>query len=147
MLLTKECSCFKRLRQTASAANSTSAVPLRNTEGRMVSMFKKLRVSIRIQFLVIALSLAVMTTILSLSSYLKDKEAYDGTFRTAADSELGFKITGEKYQMGPQFLCSPGLLYPQTRRVARTIPSPSPDMRSRRPTSMLTLLPPNKSLV
>lgn len=82
MLLARKCSCFKRLRQNVSAANSTSTVPMRNTEARMVSMIKKLRVPIRVQFLVIAPSLAVTTTVLGLSAYLTDTDTYQGTFKT-----------------------------------------------------------------
>ena len=61
-------------------------------------MIKKLRIPIRVQFLVIALSLAVTTTVLGLSAYLTDKKVYESTFRTAAGSELGFNLTGTQHK-------------------------------------------------
>lgn len=82
---------------TTSAANSTSTVPMRNTEERMVSMIKKLHVPIRVQFLIIALSLAVTTTVLGLSAYLTDTDTYQGTFKTVGGDDLGFRLTGEEH--------------------------------------------------
>lgn len=58
---------------------------------------KKLRFPVRIQFLIIALSLAITTTVLGLSAYLTDTDEYSSTFRTATGNELGFKIVGTKY--------------------------------------------------
>lgn len=81
-----------------SAANSTSTVPMRNTEERMVSMIKKLRIPIRVQFLIIALSLAVTTTVLGLSAYLTDTDTYQGTFKTVGGDDLGFKLAGTKHE-------------------------------------------------
>ena len=60
-------------------------------------MFKKFRVSLRVQFLIIALSLAVTSIILNMSAYLTDKDTYSQTFHTAAGSELGFRLSGEEY--------------------------------------------------
>ena len=61
-------------------------------------MFKKLKFPLRIQFLVIALSLAVTTTVLGLSAFLTDTDIYQGTFRTALGDELGFKLTGDAHE-------------------------------------------------
>ena len=36
-------------------------------------------------------------SILGLSAYLTDTDTYEGTFRTAAGDELGFKVTGTEY--------------------------------------------------
>ena len=60
-------------------------------------MIKKLRAPIRIQFLVIALSLAVTTTVLGLSAYLTDTDTYQRAFKTVGGDDLGFHLTGEKY--------------------------------------------------
>ena len=60
-------------------------------------MIKKLRIPIRVQFLVIALSLAVTTTVLGLSAYLTDTDTYQGTFKTVGGDDLGFRLTGEKH--------------------------------------------------
>ena len=60
-------------------------------------MFKKLRVPIRVQFLIIALSLAVTTTVLYLSAYLTYTDTYQGTFKTVRGDDLGFRHTGEEY--------------------------------------------------
>ena len=64
----------------------------------VIAMFKKLKFPLRIQFLVIALSLAVTTTVLSLSAFLTDTDIYQGTFRTALGDELGFKLTGDAHE-------------------------------------------------
>lgn len=61
-------------------------------------MSKKLKFPLRIQFLVIALSLAVTTTVLGLSAFLTDTDIYQGTFRTALGDELGFKLTGDAHE-------------------------------------------------
>ena len=61
-------------------------------------MSKKLKFPLRIQFLVIALSLAVTTTVLGLSAYLTDTDTYQGTFRTVLGDELGFKLTGNAHE-------------------------------------------------
>ena len=61
-------------------------------------MFKKLKFPLRIRFLVIALSLAVTTTVLGLSAYLTDTDTYQGTFRTVLGDELGFKLTGNAHE-------------------------------------------------
>ena len=61
-------------------------------------MFKKLKFPLRIQFLVIALSLTVTTTVLGLSAFLTDTDIYQGTFRTALGDELGFKLTGDAHE-------------------------------------------------
>ena len=60
-------------------------------------MFRKLKISIRIQFLIIAISLAVTSGILGLSAYLTDTDTYEATFHIAAGSDLGFSLTGEQY--------------------------------------------------
>jgi hypothetical protein len=60
-------------------------------------MIKKLHVPIRVQFLIIALSLAVTTTVLGLSAYLTDTDTYQGTFKTVGGDDLGFRLTGEEY--------------------------------------------------
>ena len=60
----------------------------------VIAMSKKLKFPLRIQFLVIALSLAVTTTVLGLSAYLTDTDTYQDTFRTALGDELGFKLIG-----------------------------------------------------
>ena len=60
-------------------------------------MSKKLKFPLRIQFLIMAISLAVTSTILGLSAYLTDTDEYSSTFHTAAGDELGFKLTGEDY--------------------------------------------------
>jgi hypothetical protein len=64
----------------------------------VIAMSKKLKFPLRIQFLVIALSLAVTTTVLGLSAYLTDTDIYQGTFRTALGDELGFKLTGDAHE-------------------------------------------------
>ena len=61
-------------------------------------MTKKLSISIRIQFLIIAVSLAVTTTVLGLSAYLTDTDTYQGTFKTVGGDALGFKLTGNKHE-------------------------------------------------
>ena len=60
-------------------------------------MIKKLHVPIRVQFLIIALSLAVTTTVLGLSAYLTDTDTYQGTFKTVGGDDLGFRLTGEEH--------------------------------------------------
>lgn len=60
-------------------------------------MIKKLHVPIRVQFLIIALSLAVTTTVLGLSAYLTDTDTYQGTFKTVGGDDLGFHLTGEEH--------------------------------------------------
>ena len=60
-------------------------------------MTKKHRVPLRVQFLIIALSLAVTTSILGLSAYLTDTDTYQGTFKTVGGDDLGFKLIGENY--------------------------------------------------
>jgi hypothetical protein len=60
-------------------------------------MIKKLHVPVRVQFLIIALSLAVTTTVLGLSAYLTDTDTYQGTFKTVGGDDLGFRLTGEEY--------------------------------------------------
>ena len=57
---------------------------------------KSLRI-LRLYYLIISLSLAITSLILNLSAYLTDTDYYQGTFRTAAGSELGFKLTGIEY--------------------------------------------------
>lgn len=57
----------------------------------------KLKFPLRVQFLIIALSLAITSTILGLSAYLTDTDTYQGTFRTASGDELGFKLTGTEH--------------------------------------------------
>jgi hypothetical protein len=44
-------------------------------------MIKKLHVPIRDQFLIIALSLAVTTTVFGLSAYLTDTDTYQGNLQ------------------------------------------------------------------
>ena len=68
-------------------------------------MLKKLKVPLsslkfplRVQFLIIAISLAVTTTVLGLSGFLTDTDTYQGTFRTALGDELGFKLTGDAHE-------------------------------------------------
>ena len=61
-------------------------------------MIKKLRIPIRVQFLIIALSLAVTTTVLGLSAYLTDTDTYQRTFKTVGGDDLGFHLTGEEYE-------------------------------------------------
>ena len=63
-------------------------------------MSKRLRLPspLRIQFLITAISLAVITTVLGLSAYLTDKDTYQATFNTVGGDELGFKLTGEKHE-------------------------------------------------
>ena len=53
---------------------------------------------LRIQFLVIALSLAITTTVLGLSAYLTDTDTYEGTFKTIGGDALGFKLTGKEHK-------------------------------------------------
>ena len=57
-------------------------------------MVKRLS-SLRLQFLVIAISLAVITTVLGLSAYITERREYNAAFHTATGTELGFSITGE----------------------------------------------------
>ena len=57
----------------------------------------KLKFPLRVQFLIIALSLAITSTILGLSAYLTDTDTYQGTFRTASGDELGFRLTGTEH--------------------------------------------------
>ena len=61
-------------------------------------MIKKFRIPIRVQFLIIALSLAVTTTVLGLSAYLTDTDTYQRTFKTVGGDDLGFHLTGEEYE-------------------------------------------------
>lgn len=58
---------------------------------------RSLRIPIRLQFLVIAISLAVTSTILGLSAYLTDTDTYQSTFRTIAGDEMGFTLTGASF--------------------------------------------------
>ncbi len=70
-------------------------------------MIKRLK-SLNAQFLVIALSLVVISTVLGLSAYITGESRYDGQFRVAAGSELGFSITGEKFDSENLRLVVPG---------------------------------------
>ena len=64
-------------------------------------MSKKLKFPLRIQFLVIALSLAVTTTVLDLSAYLTDTDAMHSSFHIATGDDLGFSLTGNVYEDYP----------------------------------------------
>ena len=64
-------------------------------------MFKKLKFPLRIQFLVIALSPAVTTTVLGLSAYLSDTDAKHSTFHIATGEDLGFSLSGNEYDDYP----------------------------------------------
>ena len=70
-------------------------------------MLKRLR-NPRFQFLVIALSLAVITTVLGLSAYITETSTYNAPFRVAAGSDLGFSISGEKFDSSNLKLVTPG---------------------------------------
>ena len=70
-------------------------------------MIKRLK-SLNAQFLVIALSLVIISTVLGLSAYITGESRYDGQFRVAAGSELGFSITGEKFDSENLRLVVPG---------------------------------------
>ena len=74
---------------------------------RMIVMMKKLK-SLNAQFLVIALSLAVITTVLGLSAYITETSTYNAPFRVAAGSDLGFSISGEKFDKDNLKLVTPG---------------------------------------
>ena len=78
-------------------------------------MIKKLRIPIRVQFLIIALSLAVTTTVLGLSAYLTDTDTYQGTFKTVGGDDLGFKLTGEKHD---EEVIVPGSTVPLNLKVS-----------------------------
>lgn len=67
-------------------------------------MFKKLKVPLsslkfplRVQFLIIAISLAVTTTVLGLSAYLTDTDELSSTFHIATGDDLGFELSGIEY--------------------------------------------------
>ena len=69
---------------------------------RMVqALFKKINFPLRIQFLVIALSLTITTTVLGLSAYLTDTDAMHSSFHIATGDDLGFSLTGNKYNDYP----------------------------------------------
>lgn len=70
-------------------------------------MMKKLK-SLNAQFLVIALSLAVISTVLGLSAYITEKSTYNAPFRVAAGSDLGFSISGERFDSSNLKLVTPG---------------------------------------
>ena len=70
-------------------------------------MIKKMK-SLNAQFLVIALSLAVITTVLGLSAYITETSTYSAPFRVAAGSDLGFSIAGEKFDASNLKLVTPG---------------------------------------
>ena len=81
-------------------------------------MIKKLRVPIRVQFLVIALSLAVTTTVLGLSAYLTDTDTYQRTFKTVGGDDLGFHLTGEEYEEDEEEVIVPGSTVPLNLNVS-----------------------------
>ena len=81
-------------------------------------MIKKLRAPIRIQFLVIALSLAVTTTVLGLSAYLTDTDTYQRAFKTVGGDNLGFHLTGEKYDGEEEEVIVPGSTVPLNLKVS-----------------------------
>ena len=84
-----------RLNGTAKASEFTrSTEPNRLREPPKSRMLK---LPLRVQFLIIALSLAITSTILGLSAYLTDTDTYQGTFRTASGDELGFRLTGTEH--------------------------------------------------
>lgn len=67
-------------------------------------MFKKLRVPLsslkfplRVQFLIIAISLAVTTTVLGLSAFLTDTDELSSTFHIATGEDLAFTLSGREY--------------------------------------------------
>jgi len=64
--------------------------------------------STRIHLYIIAASLAVVTTVLGLSAYITQQDTYSAYFRTAAGSDLGFSITGEKFDSENLRLVVPG---------------------------------------
>ena len=70
-------------------------------------MVKRIK-SLQFQFLVVALSLAVITTILGLSAYLVDTESYNAVFKTVSGSELGFSIVGETFDNENLRIVTPG---------------------------------------
>jgi hypothetical protein len=70
-------------------------------------MFKQLK-NLRLQFMVIALSLAVITTVLGLSAYITQQGSYSAYFKTAAGSELGFSITGKPFDEQNKKTVTPG---------------------------------------
>lgn len=70
----------------------------------MVRYFK----SLRLQFLVIAISLAVITTVLGLSAYLVDRSTFGGSFETVAGSDLGFSVFSDKYTSNNTTTLIPG---------------------------------------
>lgn len=68
---------------------------------------KKLK-SLRFQFLIIALSLAVITTVLGLSAYITHQGKYSAYFRTATGKDLGFSIVGESFDEQNIRMITPG---------------------------------------
>lgn len=64
--------------------------------------------SLQFQLLVIAISLAVITTILGLSAYITQQDSYSAYFRTASVSDLGFSITGETFDEQNIRMVTPG---------------------------------------
>ena len=67
-------------------------------------MIKKLK-NLNAQFLVIALSLVVITTVLGLSAYIVDTEVYQVYFRTAAGADLEFSVSGEPFPAEEVIVC------------------------------------------
>lgn len=53
--------------------------------------------SLNVRFLVIALSLAVVTTVLGLSAYITETSTYNAPFRVDTGSDLGFSISGVQF--------------------------------------------------
>ena len=74
---------------------------------RMFVMMKKHK-SLNVRFLVIALSLAVVTTVLGLSAYITETSTYNAPFRVATGSDLGFSISGVQFDEENLKLVTPG---------------------------------------
>ena len=64
----------------------------------MIKKLRTLKIPLRLQFLVIAASLAITSTLLGLSAYLTDTDTYQSTFRTIAGDDMGFSLTGEAFE-------------------------------------------------
>ncbi len=67
----------------------------------LVKLLKNWKCSVRGQFLVIAISLFIMTTILGLSAYLNTQGYYGANFKVIADGKLKISVTGEKHEDEP----------------------------------------------
>ena len=61
-------------------------------------MLYRLKISIRIQLLLIVSSLLVLTSVLNVSAYLTDSQTYSSSFHVASGEDFGIHLDGEIYE-------------------------------------------------